>query len=75
MLVVLVLVVVVELLVVVVRTRQLGPAPGDGQASQALAQTPIVPFFATHDVPLRLILLFVPSQQVTKPSACLPQIE
>ncbi len=70
-------VVVVLLVVVVVVVGQLGPLPGGGQASQQLAQLPIVPFFALHDGASFLILHFGPfaveRQQVT--ASGLPQVE
>jgi len=68
---------VVTVVVVEVGAGQLGPPPGDGQASQQLVQAPTMPCLAVqcaasgltlHDVPLVVV-----RQQVT--AFGLPQVE
>jgi hypothetical protein len=79
--VVLVVLVVVVIVVVVVDAGQLGPLPGDGQASQQLVQLPTVPSFAVQWAASFLVLHLVTGapflvfvrQQVTKPG--FPQVD
>ena len=67
----------VTVVVVEVGAGQLGPPPGDGQASQQLVQAPTMPCFAVQCAASFLIVHFVPllvvRQQVT--ASGLPHVE
>ena len=68
---------VVVVVVVEVGDGQLGPPPGDAQASQQLVQAPTMPCFAVQCAASFLIVHFVPllvaRQQVT--ASGLPHVE